>query len=159
MEQIMLVEDILPIPRCKPPPEAILSLQEQKKNLRIAKLTETANLFEGFEYDLCKEIENLKQRGKNRQKRIKKIIDKIKEIQKQNNINEFQRSFLRNLLTTYSNINERTKRKILNEILKNAKCCDRVVTKQYLIKQKSKIGVEETKRQDYVMIKKFYSFT
>jgi len=144
-------------PRCKPTYEVIQALHRQKKSV-IKQYQQEVNLKEGFEYDLCKMIANLKERGLRRANKINKIIDRIKKIQKEKNITEFQRNFIKGLLTTYTSIKSRTRQRIINEILSYAQVKEKVVAVKYLQKEDRKQGVEEIKIKERNKIKKFYSF-
>jgi len=71
-------------------------------------------------------------RGKNRIELIKLIIFKLQELQIQKHIIDFSRAFLRNLFKEYSNINDRTIQRRIEELLIYAKARERVKTDKVL---------------------------
>ncbi len=73
-------------------------------------------------------------RGENKQKQILRVVDLIKELQKQKNITDFNKSFLRNLLIDFSNLSDRSRQRKVNELLSYSKSQkQRTIKKRFLV--------------------------
>jgi len=150
------INEYVKTPRFKPIDENIVFLRKQKQKVLNAK-KEEINLNVGGEYELCALMSERTPRGKKNQ-RLREIIRKIKKLQQEKNICEFNRNFLNTLLKTYTQIHERKKEITISELLNKAKCRELIITKTYLVNKKSKFGVEERIREQRAEIKKFYTF-
>jgi len=144
--------------RTKPSDEDISQLQRQKRQIRANRLKEI-KFNVGANYEAIKGIGELsKYRGIKRLERIKKVIENIKHLQKKNNLCSFRREFLNTLLSQYTQLNERTKRRIIKELLSHAVKSERVVRVRYLEKDCRNKGVTELIRREHNTLKTFYSF-
>ncbi len=145
-----------PLKRTKPTSQAIGLLRLQRKKVLRAK-QEDVCLKQGLEFDIC-ELINQRIPRNCKEKRIKEIVNKIRQLQKERNISEFQRAFLNTLLSTYTNIEERKKQRILKEVLGYAHKHEGVISKKYLEKEDRNKGVKEIILREHFLTTTFYSF-
>ena len=96
-------------------------------------------------------------RGKNRIELIKLIIFKLQELQIQKHIIDFSRAFLRNLFKEYSNINNRTIQRRMEELLIYAKVRERIKIDKVLEKTGIK-NCQELIYRDVNRVFQSYSF-
>ena len=158
MEQLQEIDlrDIAREPRRKPTSQAIGLLRLQKKKVLMGK-QEDVNLKQGLEFEICELINQRVPRG-HKADRVKEIVNKIRQLQKERNISEFQRTFLNTLLSTYTTINKEKQNKVLSEVLKYAVKHESVVSKKYLEKEDRKQGVKEIVLREHFITKTFFSF-
>ncbi len=73
-------------------------------------------------------------RRANKQEQILKVVDLIKELQKERGITDFSRKFLNDILKDF--LTDRTRQRKVNELLSYATSQkQRAITKNYLVKQ------------------------
>ena len=155
-----MLDEYIKTPHSKPPITSIERLREQKRQVVRSKQGD-CDLRVGMEYELCNLLSKRIPRH-HKEQRIKDIIEKIKELQKKNNISEFSRNFLNTLLNIYTEMDYHKKNVMLQEILKYARVREGVKTKKYLIEDKptglKARGTQERKFREIGFIETYYSF-
>ena len=162
--------DIIPEKKHKPTREELVQLNYIKRLKRKNKIEEAKlQPFLSIEITIG-ELATQHKRGVNRQNQIKLLIEKIKELQREWNIQKFTRDFLRSILKENTNLSERVINKKLKELLKNAKEKEGIITKKVLInytryekKLKGELTTSpicpiEKRLEERFKIQKFYSF-
>lgn len=134
-EQTLTIDtfELEPEKKRKPEPEVLKQLQYIKKVRKENKLNCPIEPYRTFELSVGTLLQD-KKRGSNRNLQIQEIIKIIREMQKERNYTDISREFLMDLLNNFTNLKERTKQRILLEILNKSKSVkERVITRKYLV--------------------------